>query len=60
MVQANTELMRSNPELLPTRLMQWYPKHPELQYLECISNVIKTGAKKDDRTGTGVLSNFGY
>lgn len=60
MVQANAELMKANPELLPTRMMQWYPRHPEMQYLDCIREVIKTGASKDDRTGTGVFSNFGY
>ena len=37
-----------------------YNKHPEMQYLECIREVIATGHKKDDRTGTGVLSKFGY
>lgn len=52
--------MREHPELLPTRLMQMYPKHSEMQYLECIRDVIKTGVPKDDRTGTGVLSKFGY
>jgi dihydrofolate reductase/thymidylate synthase len=40
--------------------MQWYPKHPEMQYLECIKEVIETGAPKADRTGTGVHSKFGY
>lgn len=40
--------------------MAMYPKHPEMQYLECIREVIKTGQKKEDRTGTGVLSKFGY
>lgn len=59
-VQANNDIMRSNPELLPTRLMQMYPKHPEMQYLECIRDVILNGGAKDDRTGTGVLSKFGY
>lgn len=59
-VAANNKLMQANPELLPTRLMKMYTKHPEMQYLECIRDVIKSGAKKDDRTGTGVVSKFGY
>jgi len=40
--------------------MKMYKKHPEMQYLECIRDVIKSGNSKDDRTGTGVLSKFGY
>lgn len=59
-VSANKELIRQNPELLPTRLMSWYPKHPEMQYLECIREVMAKGATKGDRTGTGVVSKFGY
>ena len=52
--------MQANPELLPTRLMKMYTKHPEMQYLECIKDVMETGVKKGDRTGTGILSKFGY
>ncbi len=59
-VQANKKLLKNHPELLPTRLMAMYPKHPEMQYLECIRDIIQSGNKKDDRTGTGVLSKFGY
>jgi dihydrofolate reductase/thymidylate synthase len=53
-------MMRQNPELLPTKLMQMYKKHPEIQYLECIRDIIGSGNSKDDRTGTGVLSKFGF
>jgi dihydrofolate reductase / thymidylate synthase len=36
------------------------PKHQEFQYLEIIDDVIKTGKYKDDRTGTGIYTKFGY
>ena len=44
---------------MPTKLMHKYPKHPEMQYLEIIDDIIKTGKYKDDRTGTGIITKFG-
>lgn len=56
----NKKLLSSKPELIPTRLMEKYPKHPEMQYLEIIKDIIETGAMKDDRTGVGIIGKFGY
>ena len=56
----NMNLLVSKPELVPTKLMEKYPKHAELQYLEIIDDIIKTGKYKDDRTGTGIFTKFGY
>ena len=39
--------------------MSAYPKHPEMQYLEIIDDIIKTGKFKNDRTGTGIYTKFG-
>ena len=51
--------MVEKPELVPTQLMKRYPKHPEMQYLEMIDDIIATGKYKDDRTGTGIYTKFG-
>lgn len=56
----NSEILEESPELIPTKLMAKYPKHPEMQYLEIIENVISTGKFKDDRTGTGIYTKFGH
>lgn len=56
----NKKLMSQKPELIPTRLMEKYPKHPEMQYLEIIKDIIETGSTKDDRTGVGIVGKFGY
>lgn len=34
-------------------------EHPENQYLEIIKKILKTGKRKNDRTGVGTLSIFG-
>lgn len=39
----NKQLMAQRPELIPTKLFEMYPKHPEMQYLEIIKEVMETG-----------------
>jgi dihydrofolate reductase/thymidylate synthase len=53
-------MLEKRPELIPTRLIAKYPKHPEMQYLEIIREIIETGSIKDDRTGVGIIGKFGY
>jgi dihydrofolate reductase/thymidylate synthase len=56
----NAEYLSANPDAFPSRLISLMPKHEEMQYLEAINDIIKSGNDKDDRTGTGVISKFGY
>ena len=52
--------MKNNPGYVPTKLFEMDPKHPEMQYLETIKEVIASGNVKGDRTGTGIIGKFGY
>jgi dihydrofolate reductase/thymidylate synthase len=36
-----------------------FEKHDEYQYLNLVQDIIRSGAWKSDRTGTGTLSKFG-
>uniref|UniRef100_A0A804NRA6 Thymidylate synthase/dCMP hydroxymethylase domain-containing protein n=1 Tax=Zea mays TaxID=4577 RepID=A0A804NRA6_MAIZE len=36
-----------------------YDRHEEYQYLNLVEDIIRSGAQKNDRTGTGTLSKFG-
>jgi dihydrofolate reductase / thymidylate synthase len=56
----NRKLLERRPELVPSRLISKYPKHPEMQYLEIIKDIIETGMEKSDRTGVGIVGKFGY
>ena len=56
----NTEYLSANPSLYPSALVKLLPKHEEMQYLEAINEIIKSGNDKGDRTGVGVISKFGY
>lgn len=56
----NQALLSKHPQFIPTRLFNKYPKHEEMQYLDTIKEIIETGQFKEDRTGTGIVTKFGY
>jgi len=36
-----------------------FDRHEEYHYLNLVEDIIRSGAQKNDRTGTGTLSKFG-
>ena len=36
-----------------------FDRHEEYHYLNLVEDIIRSGARKNDRTGTGTLSKFG-
>ena len=56
----NRKLLEKRADLVPTRLFEKYPKHPEMQYLEIIKDIMDSGKEKSDRTGVGIIGKFGY
>jgi hypothetical protein len=47
----------------PTGLGSWLlnaAEHPELQYLRIVRDIMETGTRKEDRTGTGIIGKFGF
>lgn len=43
MFLGNNNLLSERPELVPSKLFEKYPVHPEMQYLEIIDDVMRTG-----------------
>ena len=56
----NVKYLREHRDQYPSKLISNFPKHEEMQYLETIKEIIDLGNDKDDRTGVGVISKFGY
>jgi dihydrofolate reductase/thymidylate synthase len=52
----NEKFEIQNFSFLPKSIFE---KHDEYQYLNLVQDVIQSGSRKNDRTGTGTISKFG-
>jgi dihydrofolate reductase / thymidylate synthase len=52
----NDKFETENFSFLPKMI---FDRHEEYHYLNLVEDIIRTGAQKNDRTGTGTLSKFG-
>ena len=55
----NKEQASQGINCIDKSVLEQYPKHEEMQYLELVKKVMEKGNRKNDRTGTGTNSLFG-
>lgn len=60
-ILANPNYLVSNlSKIIPISYLKMYPQNEEMQYINMILDVMKTGNEKPSRTGTDTVSKFGY